>query len=104
MNDRPLSSMIDQALRAMPPAGQRIAPDQLLALQELLVQLGIFARDMERTDALHQQDPMRQRLERDGAACRLYGRLIDPPHADNVVAIHNTGVGRLLVIDERRIQ
>ncbi|MCA0303507.1 MAG: hypothetical protein LCH95_13980 [Proteobacteria bacterium] len=99
MNDRPLSSMIDQALRSMPAPGHRIAPDQVRALQELLMQLGIFARDLERTEALHARDPVRKRYERDGAAVRLYGRLQDPPHADNVVPIAPAGVGRLLVID-----
>lgn len=99
MAARLLSGMIDQALRAMPPAGRRIEPDQIRALQELLVQLGIFARDLERTDALHGRDPAMQRWERDGAARRLYGRLLDPPRPHNVVSIHNTGVGRLLIID-----
>lgn len=103
--DERLSDMVDAALRwhsqrERPTASEieRCWP----ALAELLAELGIFARDMERTDALHAQEPARQAIERAWSAMRLYGRLVDPPHADNVVSLANRGVGRFAVLESRR--
>lgn len=104
MNER-LSDMVDAALRwhserKRPTAGdiERCWP----ALAEVLQEIGIFARDMERTDALHAGEPTRQAVECEGAARRLYGRLVDPPHADNLVSLPLKGVGRVLVAARRR--
>ena len=33
---------------------------------------------------------------------RLYGRLVDPPHGDNVVAVPVAGVARFAVLESRR--
>lgn len=71
-------------------------------VQEVLRDLGIFAREMERTDALHADDPMRQLQERALAAERLYGRMIDPPRADNLAPMPNKGLQGVLVLESFR--
>lgn len=103
--DERLSDQVDSALRwhsqrARPSAKdiERCWP----ALAELLQNIGIFARDMERTAKLHANEPGRQVIEREAAAQRLYGRLLDPPHGDNVEAIPVEGVARFLMLDARR--
>lgn len=104
MDDR-LSDMVDAALRWHAQCDRPSAQDIERcwpALAELLQELGIFGRDMERTDALHAGDVERQALERAGAAQRLYGRLVDPPHADNVVSITPRGFGRFAVLEASR--
>ena len=104
MDDR-LSDMVDAALRWHAQRERPSARDIERcwpALAELLQDLGIFGRDMERTDALHADDPTRQALERAGAAQRLYGRLVDPPHGDNVVSMAPVGVSRFTVLEARR--
>ncbi len=104
MDDR-LSDMVDAALRWHAQRERPSAKDIdrcWPALAELLQELGIFGRDMERTDALHDGDAERQALERAGAAERLYGRLVDPPHGDNVVAVPVAGVARFAVVEARR--
>lgn len=104
MNGR-LSEMVDAALRWHAQRDRPSARDIERcwpALAELLQELGIFGRDMERTDALHADDPQRQAVERAGAAQRLYGRLVDPPHGDNVVSIPVAGVARFAVLEARR--
>lgn len=103
--DERLSEMADRALRGISAIEQPTA-DQVVefwpALAGLLRELGMFGRDMERTDALHSGDPQRQQAEREGAALRLYGRLVDPPHADNVRPLPVAGIGRFLMTDARR--
>lgn len=104
MDDR-LSDMVDAALRWHAQRERPSAKDIERcwpALAELLQDLGIFGRDMERTDALHAGDAERQALERAGAALRLYERLINPPYADNVVSITPRGFGRFAVLESRR--
>jgi hypothetical protein len=85
-----LSNMITKALRSV-PRGRTLSPteQQLLTtvMREVLVDLGIFARDMERTDVVHRGDGGRQMLEREAAAERLYARLLEPPCADSVVPL-----------------
>lgn len=103
--DERLSDLVDAALRWHAQRERPSARDierAWPALAELLRDLGIFGRDMERTDALHAGDADRQALERAGAAQRLYGRLIDPPHGDNVTPMIAAGVSRFAVLDARR--
>lgn len=92
-----LSVMITAALRAVPASGAPPTPAQVelltLGLRELLVDLAIFAQDMERTEAIHDRDEARQRLEREGAARRLYARLVEPPHANDMLPTPR-GIGR----------
>jgi hypothetical protein len=103
--DERLSDMVDAALR-WHAQRERPSPKDIErcwpALAELLVQIGIFARDMERTDALHGFEPARQTVEREGAALRFYGRLVEPPHGDNVVSMPVVGIGRVLVQEATR--
>jgi hypothetical protein len=103
--DERLSDLVDAALR-WHSGRTRPSPEDIErcwpALAELLQELGIFARDMERTDALHGNEPGRQVVEREGAALRLYGRLVDPPHGDNLVSIPVQGIGRFAVLESRR--
>ena len=95
-----LSDLVDRSIRwlrtHMGPADTRRA-NQIV--QDVLRDIGIFARDMERTDALHAGDLDRQRLERAAAAERLYGRMIDPPHADNVAPIVNKGLQGVVILE-----
>lgn len=46
--------------------------------------------------------PLDQDIEREAAARRLYGRLLDPPHADNLVSLPVKGIGRVQPMDARR--
>lgn len=95
-----LSDMIDAALRWH---SERRRPSDAdinrawPALAELMADVGIFARDVERIAALYADEPSRAGLEYEIAACRLYCRLVDPPRADNVVAIPAKGVARFQV-------
>lgn len=104
MNER-LSDMVDAALR-WHSQRQRPSPKDVErcwpALADLMREVGIFARDLERTEALHADEPERQRVERERAALRFYGRLIDPPRPDNVVAIPAKGIGRILMMESTR--
>lgn len=103
--DERLSDLVDQALRWHSQRERPTAKDIERcwpALAELLQEIGIFARDMERTEALHANEPGRQVVEREGAAQRLYGRLVDPPHGDNLVSIPVQGIGRFAVLESRR--
>ncbi len=95
--DTRLSDMVDAALRwhtgSTPPSPadiERCWP----ALAELLQSIGWFARDMERTDALEGADELRRSIGHACAAEHLYGRLLDPPHADNVVPLP-AGIARV---------
>jgi hypothetical protein len=103
--DERLSDMVDAALRwhsqrarPSPKDVERCWP----ALAEMLADIGIFARDMERTEALHADEPARQVIERAQAGTRLYGRLLDPPHGDNVVNLKKPGINRFAVLESRR--
>lgn len=95
-----LSDLIDRSIRYLrstrTPADMRRASE---IVQDVLRDLGIFARDMERTDALHADDPMRQLQERAMAAERLYGRMIDPPRADNVAPIATKGLQGVVILE-----
>lgn len=98
-----LSELIDRSIRflrkeAQPAVRQRASE----IVQDTLVTLGMFARDMERTEALHADEPARQTIERALAAERLYGRLVDPPHGDNVEILQARGIGRVLLLESRR--
>lgn len=100
-----LSDMVDAALRWHSQRQRPTAKDieqSWPAIAQLLQEVGIFARDMERTDALHAAEPSRQAIEREGAAVRLYGRLVDPPRADNVQAMPVHGVARFQMLEARR--
>lgn len=98
-----LSDHIDRSLRWLrtnvQPGDMRRANE---IVQDLLRDFGIFARDMERTDALHAGDPERQLLERASAAERLYGRMIDPPHAANVAPMPNRGLQGVVILEAFR--
>lgn len=103
--DARLSDLVDGALRwhsqnvrPSPQDIERCWP----ALAELLQEIGIFARDLERTAVLHANEPGRQVVEREAAALRLYGRLVDPPRGDNLVSIPVQGIGRFVVLESRR--
>jgi len=102
-----LSQMVDQSLRNIARLGaaptRRELVIHLQAVSELLQEVGIFARDLERTEAQHAGEPMRQLQERNIAAERLYARLVDPPHADNVVSIPIKGIGRILLLESRTL-
>lgn len=102
--DERLSDLIDAALRWHAQRAQPGAEDIERcwpALAELLQEIGRFARAVERTESLHADDPMRQLQERALAAERLYGRLVDPPRADNVVSMPAKGIGRVLLLESR---
>lgn len=102
MTDR-LSDLIDRSIRWL--RSHRAQADSRRAneiVQDVLRDLGIFARDMERTDALHADEPQRQLQERAMAAERLYGRMIDPPHADNVAPLPNKGLQGVVVLEAFR--
>lgn len=103
--DERLSDMVDAALRWHSQRERPSAKDIERcwpALAELLQEIGIFARDMERTEELHADEPARQAIERAQAGVRLYGRLVDPPHGDNVVQINKPGIARFAVLESRR--
>ena len=98
-----LSELIDRSIRFLrnevQPADRQRACE---IVQDTLANLGMFARDMERTEELHAGEPARQLQERALAAERLYGRLVDPPRADNVEMLQARGVGRVLLLESRR--
>lgn len=103
--DERLSDMVDSALRGIgeirEPTAEQVG-DFWPIMVGLLRDIGMFARDIERTAALHVGDAQRQQIERERAALRLYGRLVDPPRADNVCPLPVAGIGRVLTIDARR--
>lgn len=100
-----LSELIDRTIRWLRSNGGPQPKEMQRAseiVQEVLRDLGIFARDMERTDAHHADDPMRQLQERAMAAERLYGRMIDPPRADNVAVMPAKGLQGVVVLESFR--
>ncbi len=105
VTDGRLSTSIDHALRLLlerdPPTASETCI-AWIAMVEVLREIGIFARDVERTEAVHAGEPSRQQAERAAAALRLYGRLLEPPRAANVVPIGMQGLGRMLRLEGRR--
>lgn len=101
--DLKLSDLVDRSIRFLRsnpgPADTRRANE---IVQDVLRDLGIFARDMERTAAHHADDPMRQLQERAMAAERLYGRMIDPPRADNVQPMPDKGLQGVVILEAFR--
>ncbi len=97
-----LSAYVEAALRAMPRDEAPMTGDVRLAITDILREIGYFAREMERTDVLHDGEPTRQRIERERAALRFYGRLLEAPYADNVVSIPIRGIGRVLLLESTR--
>lgn len=102
--DAQLSEMIDAALRFL-SQHERPSPEAIErgwpVLSEVLKEIGIFARDMERTEKLHEGLPVRQGQERELAAQRLYARLVLPPHADNIKTLPLSPVQRITMIEAR---
>lgn len=106
--DERLSHMVDVALRSIARTGpaptRRELASHLEAVTELLREVGIFARDMERTSFLHcgDADKPRRLIEQSTAAERLCGRLVDPPRADNVAPMPNRGLQGIVILESFR--
>jgi hypothetical protein len=101
--DLKLSDLVDRSIRFLrsnpgPADAQRAGE----IVHDVLRDIGMFARDMERTEVLHADDPMRQLQERAMAAERLYGRMIDPPRADNVQPMPNKGLQGIVILEAFR--